>query len=129
LFNRDLLPLLEQRDTLSVTLTDLSSKVLAAKKELVRVETEHVLTTRQNTELARQMVALAKDADTQQRDNIPRKAQKELAELDENVRTSRQRWRIMKGTASGTIVGSGVDWARDPELLKIVLDDDGADDG
>jgi hypothetical protein len=111
-----------------VTLADLSRKVLTARKELVRIETEHVLISRQNAELAAQMIALAKDADTQKRDNMPRKAQIELAEMDANVKLSRQRWRIMKGTASGTIVGSGVDWARDPELLEIVLDNDEADD-
>jgi hypothetical protein len=122
------LPLLEQRDTLSVTLADLSREALNAKKELIKVEAENVTTNRQNAELAAQMIALAKDADTQKRDNMPRKAQKDLAELDANVKLSRQRWRIMKGTASGTIVGSGVDWARDPELLEIVLDNDEADE-
>ncbi|EPE36657.1 hypothetical protein GLAREA_08820 [Glarea lozoyensis ATCC 20868] len=126
---QDLLPLLEQRDTLSVTLADLSRKVLNAKKELIKVETENVNTNRQNAELAAQMISLAKDADTQKRDNMSRKAQKDLAEMDQKVKSIRQTWRIMKGTASGTIVGSGVDWARDPELLEIVLDNDEAGDG
>jgi hypothetical protein len=120
--------LLEKRDEVSVTLADLSRKVIDAKRELVRVEADNITTNRQNAELAAQMIALTKEADTQKRDDMPRKAQRELAEMDANVKLSRQRWRIMKGTASGTIVGSGVDWARDPNLLEIVLDNDEADD-
>ncbi|KAF4632553.1 hypothetical protein G7Y89_g5583 [Cudoniella acicularis] len=124
---QDLLPLLEQRDALSVKLMDLSEKILSARNELISVETEHVLKARKNTKLATRMIALAEEANTQKRDDIPPKARQQLNELEESVKTSRQRWRIMKGTASGTIVGSGVDWARDPKLLEIVLDDDGAE--
>ncbi|CAG8951899.1 hypothetical protein HYFRA_00005703 [Hymenoscyphus fraxineus] len=124
---QDLLPLLEQRDQLSVALTALTAKVLSSKNELLKVETEHIRTARENVELTGEMVALAKDANTHKRDEIPRKAQAQLNELDAQVKSSRQKWRIMKGTASGTIVGSGIDWARDPVLLEIVLDDDGAD--
>jgi hypothetical protein len=109
-------------------LADLSQKSLDAKQELHRVEADNVTTNRQNSDLAAQMIALTKEADTQKRGDMPRKAQRELAEMDANVKLSRQRWRIMKGTASGTIVGSGVDWARDPDLLEIVLDNDETDD-
>jgi hypothetical protein len=123
-----LLPLLEKRDEVSVALADLSRKSLDTKRELLRVEADNVTTNRQNADLAAQMITLTKEADTQKRSDMPRKAQRELAEMDANVKLSRQRWRIMKGTASGTIVGSGVDWARDPGLLEIVLDNDEADD-
>jgi len=47
-----------------------------------------------------------------------------VEELDVASKQSKQRWRIMKNTASAVVVGSGVDWARDPKLLEIVLDDD-----
>lgn len=94
---------------------------------MIKAEAEHINTARQNVELTGKMAALAGDANTQKRDDIPPKAQAQLSELDAEVKASRQKWRIMKGTASGTIVGSGIDWARDPGLLEIVLDDDGAD--
>lgn len=74
------------------------------------------------------MIALAEEANTRKRDDIGSKAREKLQEMEESVKTSRQRWRIMKGTASGTIVGSGVDWARDLKLLEIVLDHDGTED-
>lgn len=92
----------------------------------MKAESEHIVTARKNVELAATMVALAKEADTQRKEDIvDAKARQELDELEEATRTSRQRWRIMKGTASAIVAGSGVDWARDPKLLEIVLDKDG----
>lgn len=83
-------------------------------------------TARKNAELATTMLALAEEADTQRKEDInDPKARQQLDELEVSMKTSRQRWRIMKGTASATIAGSGLDWARDPKLLEIVLDDDG----
>jgi hypothetical protein len=74
------------------------------------------------------MLALADEANTQRKEDIddPR-ARQQLDELETEMRISRQRFRIMKGTASAAIVGSGIDWARDPKLLEIVLDEDGND--
>jgi Centromere protein H (CENP-H) len=85
-----------------------------------------MVTARKNAELATTMLALAKEADTQRKEDInDPKVRQQLDELEASMRTSRQRWRIMKGTASATIAESGVDWARDPKLLEIALDNDG----
>lgn len=125
---RDLLPLIEQRDALSVSLTQLSSKVLAAQNELRKVESEHSVTARKNTELATEMLALAEKANTQKKDGIEDpKLRQQLDELEASMKVSRQMWRIMKGTASATVAGSGVDWARDPKLLELVMDEDDED--
>ena len=71
------------------------------------------------------MLALAEEANTQRKEDIDDlKARQQLDELEAEMRISRQRFRIMKGTASATIAGSGIDWARDPKLLEIVLDED-----
>ncbi|TAQ88524.1 hypothetical protein B7494_g3171 [Chlorociboria aeruginascens] len=127
---QDLLPLIEQRDQLSIKLNSLSSKVLSAQEELTKVETEHIITARKNIELAEKMLALAKDANTQEKDDIEDPAvRRQLDELEESMKVSRQKWRIMKGTASAAVVGSGVDWARDPKLLEIVLSNDDIDEG
>jgi len=80
---------------------------------------------RQNVELAAEMLALAAQAKEQNKVDIEDPGgRQQLEELEAAMKLSRQRWRIMKGTASATIVGSGIDWARDPKLLEIVLDDD-----
>ena len=125
---RDLTPLVQQRDDISVTLTGLSTKLLSTRNELLNVESEHMVLARQNTELATTMLVLAEEADTKRKDYITDpKARQQLDELEAAMKTSRQRWRIMKETASATIAGSGLDWARDPKLLALVLDNDGAD--
>lgn len=84
---------------------------------------------RTNAELATTMIALAEEANTQRKEDVddPR-ARKELDELELAMRSSRRRWRVMKGTASAAIAGSGVDWAREPKLVEIVLGDDGDGD-
>ena len=101
----------------------------SARKELEDVEHENVVIARKNVELSTKMLALAEEAKAQRREDIvDPEAQRQLDELEAEMRISRQRYRIMKGTASATIAGSGIDWARDPTLCKIVMDDDG-DDG
>lgn len=122
---RDLLPFIEQRDDLSIALTQLSKKVSTAREELIQVQKEHIITARNNTELAALMTTLAKEASMQKKENIKdSKTRQQFDEVGKSSRASKRKWRIMKGTASATIVGSGVDWARDPELLEIVLDDE-----
>lgn len=125
---QDLLPFIEKRDQLSIKLTSLTSQISSVMNELTKVETEHITIASQNANSAKKMIALAEEANTWQRDGITPKAREKLHEMEESIKTSRQRWRIMKGTASSTVVGSGIDWARDPKLLEIVLDHDGAED-
>jgi hypothetical protein len=85
-----------------------------------------MVTARKNAELVTMMLALAEEADTKRKEDIDDpKARQQLDELEVKMKTGRQRWRIMKETASATIAGSGIDWARDPKLLDIVLDNDG----
>lgn len=123
--HRDLLPLLQKRDELSLLLTTLSAKLLEAKNELGVVQAENVIVMRKNAQLASAMLALAEEANTQRKEDIddPRVRQ-QFDDLETDMKTSRQRWRIMKNTASATIAGSGIDWARDPILLQIVLDEE-----
>lgn len=72
------------------------------------------------------MIALAEEANTQRKEDITDPAIREkLDDLELDMKSSRQKWRIIKGTASATIAGSGIDWARDPTLVDIVLDSEG----
>jgi hypothetical protein len=112
-----------------VSLTQLSSKVLSAQNELTRFESEHVVIARKNAELATQLCALAEEANSRKMGAIDDpKLRIPLVELEASAKVSRQRWRILKDTVSATIVGSGVDWARDPKLVEIVMDGDHDDD-
>ncbi|KAF7912915.1 uncharacterized protein EAF01_001936 [Botrytis porri] len=123
---QDLLPLIEKRDTLSENLAQISNKIQSSREELMRESNENIITGRKNIELATEMLALAEEANSQGKEHIQDPdIRAQLDELEGAMKNSRQRWRIMKNTASAVIVGSGVDWARDPKLLEIVLDDDG----
>ncbi|KAK1828197.1 centromere protein H (CENP-H)-domain-containing protein [Podospora conica] len=46
----------------------------------------------------------------------------QTAALEHEVKSSRQRWKIMKGTASAIVAGSGLDWVRDERLRDMVID-------
>lgn len=51
-------------------------------------------------------------------------------ETQEDTKLARKRWKIMKYVLSSIVLGSGVDWARDNELLQLVIDpeEDGDDE-
>lgn len=53
---------------------------------------------------------------------------REIEEVEKEVQREKMRWRIMKGTASATVAASGVDWARDEDLLGLVMGADGDED-
>ena len=46
----------------------------------------------------------------------------QISALEQEVKSSRQRWKVMKGTASSIVAGSGIDWVRDERLRAIVVD-------
>ncbi|KAK0104623.1 hypothetical protein ONS95_004909 [Cadophora gregata] len=123
---QDLLPLVEKRDQLSITLTKLATQERSVRDRLTEIEVENVGLARKNAELAARMLALADEANAQRKEDIEDvKLRSQFDELESEIKLSRQKWRIMKGTASATIAGSGVDWTRDPKLRDIVLDNDG----
>jgi len=123
---QDLLPLVEKRDQLSITLTKLATQERSVRDQLTKVEMENAAMARKNADLAARMLGLADEANIQRKEDIEDpKLRNQLDELESEMKLSRQKWRIMKGTASATIAGSGVDWTRDSKLRDIVLDNDG----
>ncbi|KAA8567368.1 hypothetical protein EYC84_010393 [Monilinia fructicola] len=103
IIEQDLLPLIEKRDIFSENLAQISNKLQSSREELMR-----------ESKTSSQGKESIQDSEVRA----------QLDELERDMKKSRQRWRIMKNTTSAVIVGSGIDWARDPELLEIVLDDD-----
>lgn len=116
--------MLERRDQLSIEHMDISAKLLTTLDTLTTVEAEHMSAARRNAELAATMLALAEDASTQKKENFDAKTRKHLEELEEELKVTKQRWRMMKGTASAMVAGSGLDWSRDEDLLELVLDEE-----
>jgi hypothetical protein len=108
-----------------MSLTETAEKILSTTETVTRVEAEHVVVSRKNADLAATMIALAKEANSQKTEDIQDpKLRQEIAELEESLKVSRQRWRIMKSTASAVVAGSGIDWARDEKLRELVMDED-----
>jgi hypothetical protein len=46
-----------------------------------------------------------------------------LESLEAKSRAERQKWEMVKSVVSATIVASGVDWARDDDLRRLVMDE------
>lgn len=81
---------------------------------------------RQNVQLTSTLFELAEEVKQKQASRLDdEETQDEIRRLEEAMKTSRRRWRVMKGVASGVVAGSGVDWARDEKLRNVVLDLDG----
>ncbi|KFY18378.1 hypothetical protein V493_08668 [Pseudogymnoascus sp. VKM F-4281 (FW-2241)] len=126
---RDLLPLIQQRDDVSTELAATAAQVLAAREALTAVEAERVVLSRSNTELTGRMVGLAEQVEVQKKGDITDpELRGRIEEMEREVRKSRQRWRLMKGVASGVVAGSGIDWARDEKLRALVLEEDSDDE-
>lgn len=124
---QDILPWVQARDAAS---RDVAAQSTAAGKVLAQLtdaEAGVLRAARRNRELAAEVLRLAREADRGRgggsagAGGVPA-ADPQVAELEGRLAASRQKWRIMKGTASGIVAGSGVDWAADPVLRDVVLD-------
>ncbi|KAJ2979419.1 hypothetical protein NUW58_g7205 [Xylaria curta] len=121
---RDLLPLLTDRDVTSSTLGPQNMEFHLLLSDLADVESRSLRLSRENVALAGRLQDLVKETD-QGKDQLlsgHSEHATEIAGLEAEVKDSRRRWRVLKGTTSAIVVGSGVDWARDTELRDIVLD-------
>ncbi|KAI5925327.1 centromere protein H (CENP-H)-domain-containing protein [Camillea tinctor] len=123
---RDLLPLLTTRDASSSTLSRQSTTSRLTLSDLAATSAASLRLGRENASLASEVLRLAGQAREDRSAALG--AHPEVAALEAEVRRGRQRWRVLKGAASAVVAGSGVDWARDPELRGIVLDPEGDED-
>ncbi|KAI0187337.1 centromere protein H (CENP-H)-domain-containing protein [Xylaria flabelliformis] len=121
---RDLLPLLTDRDAVSSTLASQSTEYHSLLSDLTDVESRSLRLSRENVALAGRLLHLAKQTDQGKAELLTSDSDHaaEIAELEAKLKGSRRRWRVLKGTASAIVAGSGIDWARDAELRDIVLD-------
>ncbi|OTA56498.1 hypothetical protein K449DRAFT_408455 [Hypoxylon sp. EC38] len=127
---RDLLPVLEQRDQSSSTLAHQSTELRALLDEITEVESQSLRIGRENVDLASKLLDLAEQMNQSKEEavNMDPERAAEISRLEGQVKLSRQRWRVLKGTASAVVAGSGIDWSRDAELRDIVLDPENDDE-
>ncbi|KAI1800071.1 centromere protein H (CENP-H)-domain-containing protein [Daldinia bambusicola] len=127
---RDLLPMLEKRDQSSSELAQQSTELRALLDEITEVESRSLRLGRENVGLASTLLELAEQTNRKKAEavNMDPERAAEISSLEGQVKLSRQRWRVLKGTASAVVAGSGVDWSRDAQLRDMVLDPENEDD-
>lgn len=125
---RDLLPLIHARDSVSIALTSTSQSLLTTRSKLRDAEIQNVQLAKSNQEKAGRMMELAREAGNDKKEAVGGEARERIEEMEQEVKAGRQRWRVMKGTASAVVAGSGVDWGRDERLRGLVLEDESDDD-
>ncbi|KAI7782317.1 hypothetical protein LA080_013591 [Diaporthe eres] len=123
---QDVLPWVQARDAASRDVAAQSAAARQVLAQLTDAEAEVLRAARRNRELAAEVLRLAREADRGRAGAAGGgggpAAEAQVAELERRLAASRQKWRVMKGTASGIVAGSGVDWAADPVLRDVVLD-------
>ncbi|KAK2591137.1 hypothetical protein QQS21_011175 [Conoideocrella luteorostrata] len=125
---RDLLPYIERRDQSAISVAKHATDVGFIRNDLTEVQSDTARVIRKNVELTSTLFELAEEVKQKQATRLDdEEIQSEIRKLEMAMRASRQRWRVMKGVASGIVAGSGVDWARDAKLREVVLDLDGDD--
>lgn len=129
---RDLLPAIKQRDAISKAVAQDSTARRDARDESATVAAELRRLEKQNAQLAAQARELAAAVSATDQPGLSKTAGSDADNMDEaaldkkqleaDVKTSRQRWKLIKGAASAIVAGSGVDWTREAALCDIVLD-------
>lgn len=117
-------PWVEARDAAAHDVARAAAARRGLLDDLTRVEAEAARAARRNRELAAEVLRLAAEADEGRRGALAGDpaAKGQIDKLERRLAASRQKWRVMKGTASGIVAGSGVDWVNDEELRDVVLD-------
>ncbi|KAK3397686.1 centromere protein H (CENP-H)-domain-containing protein [Sordaria brevicollis] len=120
---RDILPLIEQRDSISAKAALQALASDEAKDRALDLELERLVFRQQNATLASEILRLSKTTGTHtvQADGAA-KLEMRLGKAKGELQMSRQRWKTIKGATSALVAGSGVDWVRDERLRGLVLD-------
>lgn len=87
------------------------------------MESEALRVSQANVSMTSELLELAEEAKRKKLGRMAGPAMEaEMKSAEEEVKESRQKWKVIKGTASAVIVGSGVDWVGDSALRDVVLD-------
>ncbi|KAL4897110.1 centromere protein H (CENP-H)-domain-containing protein [Aspergillus ambiguus] len=118
-----LLGLVNRRDVLSLAHENLNAAQSSTLKKLSDAEVENLQLHRINKDLVQELLDLTKDDESwkEELDDVDLKARLDQARV--NYKKSKAKWSTMKSVASAIVVGSGVNWAEDEELVSLVLDE------
>ncbi|KIW08105.1 uncharacterized protein PV09_01043 [Verruconis gallopava] len=122
---RRLLPLVHERDVLTMLSSTLYSRLRKLRQKFYKLETKNIEIIESNRSISKRMLELANDVKIRKIEDVTdERARKQLEDLDAEVRRAAKEWRVWKSVAGAVVVASGIDWAEDPELLEIVMDEE-----
>lgn len=120
---RDLSPFIHDRDVAGVDAAKQHDEIEQAREFLAELELEVHQVNLRNVEYANEVLHLAEARSECDRESADKTSWvQEIAVLEHELKTSRQRWKVIKGVTSAIVTGSGVDWVRDERLRDMVLD-------
>lgn len=114
---------MQKRDEAAISVAKLASSSGELREQATRAQSEAHRASRRNVELASEIFSLVDRVEEKKSGYLrDERTQQGLQDLEEELKRSRQRWRVIKSITSGVVAGSGVDWARDDTLRDLVLD-------
>ncbi|KAK0733335.1 centromere protein H (CENP-H)-domain-containing protein [Lasiosphaeria miniovina] len=114
---------LQQRDRTSAILASQCLDLQEATDRLADLESLGFKASQRNVLMAAEILRLqnnARDQGPAMNDSVH--ISFGTRRLENEMRASRQKWRVVKGTTSAIVTESGIDWARDKQLRNMVLD-------
>lgn len=105
--------------------SQLATKLNETYARVSEAQRANAIAVRKNRELTEELMDLVQQTKPKRTEEIedPR-LRAQITNLEREIKPLIQKLRILKSLVAGSIVGSGVDWARDPTLLGLVLDDE-----
>lgn len=120
---RALLPLINRRDILSLVHETLTSAHSSATEALSDAAVENITITKRNQELARTLLELTDHEKSLREEITDGELKTQLDALKAESKKEKAKWETIKSVVSAMVVASGVDWARDEDLQRLVLDE------
>ncbi|KAJ5674194.1 hypothetical protein N7462_009633 [Penicillium macrosclerotiorum] len=120
---RALLPLVNRRDILALAQENLASAHDRVLQQLSDAEVENIQINRDNQALVRELLELTKQDSSWREQLQDANMVSQLNRLEAEHKASKAKWEIMKNIASAMVVGSGLNWADDDTLRRLVLDE------
>ncbi|KAF2799565.1 hypothetical protein K505DRAFT_370878 [Melanomma pulvis-pyrius CBS 109.77] len=120
-----ILPLISENDVVSMLHGSLAAKLASMTHALSDAERGNMAANARNSDLSRTLLVLAEEMKAQSPDDIENpRLRDQVKFVEKEVKELRRKAKILKGLVSGTIVGSGINWAADEVLCELVMDDE-----
>jgi hypothetical protein len=119
----DLLPLIEERDLVSRAAAVRVTTLRQLLDRITETEADTLRMSRGNAQLASKILELTGELERERSEplNDP-KVKRQIHVLESELKGSRQRWKVIKATASAVVAGSGIDWTEVESLRDMVLE-------